>query len=194
MKSSCSWIRRGGGRGAVGTALRSPGVCSYPVHTHEYQYRDTNGNSIGRIELRTFLSLYFLTLPLQLVTTGACPITSRSACLCADRRLHRVPLLGSFLEQGSTPLVVVTAIHAGVVAALFWSLLANGLVATQVVEDGTPSSLIPFYALALAFFAATTYISLDIGLGITSVFGPSKPLESLGSIPLFVLTSIWPAA
>jgi hypothetical protein len=37
---------------------------------------------------------------------------------------------------------VLTAIHAGLVAALFWALLANGIVATQVVEDGTPSSLI----------------------------------------------------
>ena len=41
------------------------------------------------------------------------------------------------LEQGSTALVALTAIHAGLVAALFWSLLANALVATQVVEDGT---------------------------------------------------------
>jgi len=126
--------------------------------------------AVGRIELRTFLMLYFLTLPLQLVTTG------------------------SFLEQGSEPLVILTAIHAGAVAALFWSLLANALVATQVVEDGTPSSLIPFYAIAIAFFAATTYISLDIGLGITAAFGPSTPPLALGSITLFVLTSIWPAA
>ncbi|KAJ7780181.1 chitin synthase III catalytic subunit [Mycena maculata] len=125
--------------------------------------------AVGRIELRTFLSLYFLTLPLQLITTGA------------------------FLEQGSTALVAITAIHAGTVAALFWSLLANALVATQVVEDGTPSSLIPFYAIAILFFAATTYISFDIALTITSTFGPSSPPSALGSIPLFVLTSIWPA-
>ena len=46
------------------------------------------------------------------------------------------------LEQGSTALVALTAIHAGLVAALFWSLLANALVATQVVEDGTLSSII----------------------------------------------------
>ena len=65
-----------------------------------------------------FLGLYFLTLAFQIVTTG------------------------SFLEQGSIPLVVITAIHAGLVITLFWSLLANALVATQVVEDGTLSSLI----------------------------------------------------
>ncbi|KAF7289065.1 hypothetical protein HMN09_01354700 [Mycena chlorophos] len=126
--------------------------------------------AVGRIELRTFLILYFLTLPLQLITTG------------------------SFLEQGSTALVALTAVHAGLVAAVFWSLLANALVATQVVEDGTPSSLVPFYFFTVCFFAATTYISLDVGLTITHTFGPSNPPAALHSIPVFVLTSIWPAA
>lgn len=72
----------------------------------------------GRIEFRAFLLVYLFTLPLQLITTG------------------------SFLEQGTTTLVVLTAIHAGAVAVLFWMLLGNALVATQIVEDGTPSSLI----------------------------------------------------
>lgn len=65
-----------------------------------------------------FLGLYFLTLAFQIVTTG------------------------SFLEQGSEPLVIVTAIHAGLVALTFWLLLANALVATQVVEDGSWKSLL----------------------------------------------------
>lgn len=75
-------------------------------------------NDPGRIELRTLLALYLLSLPLQLLTTG------------------------SLLEQGSTALVAITAVHVGVVVALFWSLLANAIVATQVVEDGTLSSLV----------------------------------------------------
>jgi hypothetical protein len=49
---------------------------------------------------------------------------------------------GGVLRQGSTALVALTAVHAGVVAALFWGLLANAVVATQVVEDGTWSSLV----------------------------------------------------
>ncbi|KAF8636298.1 hypothetical protein AX17_003652 [Amanita inopinata Kibby_2008] len=127
--------------------------------------------AVGRVELRAFLVLYLLTLPFQLLTTG------------------------SFLEQGSTALVVLTAIHAGLVAALFWSLLANAIIAMQVVEDGTLSSLIPFYIFTLAFFGGTLYISLDVALGVTqAVGGPSHPVESIRSIPLFVLTSIWPAA
>lgn len=65
-----------------------------------------------------FLVLYLISLPLQLLTTG------------------------SLLQQGSTPLVVLTAIHVGVVVALFWALLANAIVATQVVEDGSFASLV----------------------------------------------------
>ena len=142
----------------------------------------------GRIEFRAFLAVYLFTLLLQLFTTG------------------------SFLEQGTTALVVLTAIHAGAVATLFWMLLGNALVATQIVEDGTPSSLIvrlvpyqclyfllangpvsqPYYILTIIFMAATTYISLDVALTITSVLEPGSPEQSLHSTALFVLTSIWP--
>lgn len=72
----------------------------------------------GRVELRNLLILYFLTLPFQLLTTG------------------------SFLAQGSTALVALTAIHAGLVAAFFWALLMNALIATQKIEDGTPAALV----------------------------------------------------
>ena len=65
---------------------------------------------IGRVELRALLLLYALTLPLQLITTG------------------------SLIKQSSTALVILTAIHLGTVVAFFWVLLANALVATQIVE------------------------------------------------------------
>jgi len=121
-------------------------------------------------KLLLFLILYLFTLAFQLVTTG------------------------SFLEQGTQSLIIVTAIHAGLVITLFWSLLANALVATQVVEDGTLSSLIPLYIISAVAFGVTVYISLDIGLGITTLIGGvSNPPESLRSISLFILTSIWPA-
>ncbi|KLO12384.1 hypothetical protein SCHPADRAFT_875550 [Schizopora paradoxa] len=126
--------------------------------------------AVGRAELQIFLIIYFFTLPFQLLTTG------------------------SVLEQGTTGLVVLTAIHAGLLAALFWSLFANAIVATQVVEDGTLSSLIPFNIFNVLFFVATTYISLDVALHISNAFGPSNPPQSLNSVPLFVLTSVWPAA
>jgi len=134
-------------------------------------YRCNNRKAaVGRVELRAFLVVYLFTLPLQLITTG------------------------SFIEQGSTSLVVLTAIHAGAVTALFWTLLGNAIIATQVVEDGTPSSLIPFYFLTVFFMAATTYISLDVALTISSTFEPGTPRDSLHSIALFVLLSLWPGA
>lgn len=146
----------------------------------------------GRVELRIFFCLYLLTLPFQLITTG------------------------SILTQNSSALVVLTAIHAGLVATLFWTLLANAIVATQIVEDGTLSSIIvrllpfsnsilrsthpsdwhlplqPFSIFSVAFFVATTYISLDIGYSWTSIIGKSNPPQALSSIPLFVLINIWP--
>lgn len=124
--------------------------------------------AVARIELLFFLIIYAISLPFQLVTTS------------------------SFLEQGTTSLVSLTAIHAGLVASLFWTLLGNALVSMQVVEDGTLSSLIPFAFFTLAFFAATTYISFDVALHITHEFGPSVPPQALHSTPLFVLLLIWP--
>ncbi|KAI6101518.1 chitin synthase III catalytic subunit [Pisolithus croceorrhizus] len=124
--------------------------------------------AVGRSEIRILFFIYLATLLLQLLTTG------------------------SLLEQGSTALVALTAIHAGLVATLFWWLLGNAIVATQVVEDGTLSSIIPLSIIGIFFFIATTYISLDVALTLTHTFGPSNPPEALASIPLFVLTSIWP--
>jgi hypothetical protein len=125
--------------------------------------------AVGRIELQTFLVIYLLTLPLQLITNG------------------------SLLEQGTTPLVALTAVHAGFVVALFWALLANAIVATQVVEDGTLSSLVPFLIMVVISLGVGIYISLDIALGITTVIGGvSDPASDLRSIALFVIMNIWP--
>ncbi|KAI6003023.1 chitin synthase III catalytic subunit [Pisolithus albus] len=124
--------------------------------------------AVGRTEIRILFFIYLATLPLQLLTTG------------------------SLLQQGSTALVALTAIHAGLVATLFWWLLGNAIVATQIVEDGTLSSIIPLSIIGVFFFIATTYISLDVALTLTHTFGPSNPPQALTSVPLFVLTSIWP--
>lgn len=52
----------------------------------------------------------------------------------------------------------------------------------------------PFAIVSLLLFGLTVYVSLDIGLGITTALGGvSNPPEALKSIFLFVLTSIWPA-
>ncbi|KZO99427.1 hypothetical protein CALVIDRAFT_380762 [Calocera viscosa TUFC12733] len=128
--------------------------------------------AVGRIELRAFLLTYALTCIFQLLTTG------------------------SFLEQGSEALAILTAIHMGLVAMLFWQLVGNALVATQWVEDGTLSSMIPFTLLSLAFFTATLYISLDTAFAFTQTWQPANAtqLANLQNITLFVLLDIWPPA
>jgi len=113
--------------------------------------------------------LYLFSLPLQLLTTG------------------------SVLQQDSIPLVVLTAVHAGVIVAVFWMLLGNAIVATQVVEDGTPAAVVPLSILSVLFFAGATYIALDTAFGLTTVF-QSHPPQELRGVAMFILTSIWPAA
>ncbi|KAG8812755.1 hypothetical protein FRC17_001839 [Serendipita sp. 399] len=125
--------------------------------------------AVGRMEIRALFIMYAITLLLEALTSG-----------------------GMF-SQGSLPLLVLTAIHAGLVSAFFWMLLANALVATQFVEDGTPSSLLPFYGFAGIFFLATTYIASDTAFGFTSLF-KSTPARDLRSIGLFILLVIWPVA
>ncbi|KAJ3716577.1 chitin synthase III catalytic subunit [Lentinula raphanica] len=124
--------------------------------------------AVGRVELRNLLAVYFITLPFQLINNG------------------------SLLKQGSTLLVVLTAIHAALVATLFWALLANAIISTQVVEDGTMASLAPFYIFCFLIFGGTLYIALDVALGITQTLGPSSNPRELQSVPLFVMTSLWP--
>jgi len=124
--------------------------------------------AVGRIELRATLTIYIATCILQLLTTGA------------------------IFAQGSVELTVLTAMHAGAVASFFWCLVANALIATQVVEDGTPASLLPFHGFSLTFFLATAYIALDTGMGFTSAF-KSVPPNQLTNVALFILVWLWPA-
>ncbi|KAI0737052.1 hypothetical protein C8Q80DRAFT_1125413 [Daedaleopsis nitida] len=136
------------GNGGNLDSLRVQAASHRTRYTLPYTLRyDTVHSSI----LRIFLVLYLVTLPLQLISTG------------------------SFLEQGSTALTAITAVHAGFVAATFWALLGNAIVSTQVVEDGTISSLVPFDFFAAAFLAATTYVALDTGFHFTSVFASNRP-------------------
>ena len=57
--------------------------------------------------------------------------------------------------------------------------------------DLTILVLQPMYVFSILFFVVTTYIALDVGFTFSSTFA-SNPPNSLRSIALFVLTSIWP--
>jgi len=66
--------------------------------------------AVGRVELRLLFMAYALHSALSVIT------------------------MSSILEQGTTALAVLSAIHVAVVASLFWILLGNALIATQIVE------------------------------------------------------------
>jgi len=121
------------------------------------------------VELRNTLILYFITLPFQLITNGA------------------------LLQQGSTSLVVLTAIHAAFVSTTFVALLILALVSLQVVEDGSMAAQVPFFIFSTLVFGGTLYICLDVSLGFTKALGPSSNPRELLSASLFVMTSLWPA-
>lgn len=76
--------------------------------------------------------------------------------------IFQILTTGSFLRQTSTALVVLTALHLGLVAALGWALIANGLVSLQWVEDGTISSLaVSSFIVVTQPSELTRYISLS---------------------------------
>nr|XP_019000641.1 uncharacterized protein I203_06686 [Kwoniella mangroviensis CBS 8507]OCF64102.1 hypothetical protein I203_06686 [Kwoniella mangroviensis CBS 8507] len=126
--------------------------------------------AVGRIELRFFLFLYGVHSALQIIT------------------------MSSLLEQGSTALSILRSIHVALIASLFWVLLGNAIIATQLVEDGTAAAIAPLSILAILFFIPTLYISLDTSLGWTNVFEISgEDLTYLKNIALFILTLLWPA-
>lgn len=128
---------------------------------------DNLPNFTGRTEFRLFLILYLISLPLQAITTG------------------------SFIQQGSTALVVLTAIHAGVVAATFWALLSTSLVSTQIVEDGTLSSLVVSPAVAI-ICSLLTRIGILTANGIFyRCFFRCDVLHSSGCRPYFHVR-FWP--
>lgn len=69
------------------------------------------------VEFRALLVTYLVSLLLQILTAGA------------------------LLEQGTQALGALTAIHAGVVASLFWAVFWNALITTQVLDDGRAVSV-----------------------------------------------------
>lgn len=166
IEPRCGIPRADGGRWGNIANLVSCVLCMVLI-IYLSQRANRRRAAVGRIEIRTMLVLYAVTLAFQAITTA------------------------SILEQGSVALLILTAIHAGVVAAFFWTLLGTALVATQYVEDGTPSSLIPYCGLIGIFFLATTYISADTAFGFTNIF-KSTPARDLKSIGLFILLVIWP--
>jgi len=75
--------------------------------------------AVGRVEMRVLFLMYALVKGAELVDTGG------------------------LLRAGSYALTWVSAVHVGLVVALFWTLAWIALLSLQFVEDGTLPALIP---------------------------------------------------
>ena len=62
-------------------------------------------------------------------------------------------------------------------------------------RDGTPAALVPLCVLTILFFAPTLYVALDTALVWTDSLknNAGDDTRDLKSIPLFILTLLWPA-
>ncbi|GAA5971246.1 hypothetical protein JCM11641_008280 [Rhodosporidiobolus odoratus] len=125
--------------------------------------------AVGRVEITLFFVLYAIVQGLQLADNSA------------------------LLRAGSLALTWVTAVHVGILVALFWVLVWVAFLSLQVVEDGTLGSLIPMTIGGIILAVGSGYIAADTGLGITDYF-KSDPPQHLHSAWLFSLTIVWPAA
>lgn len=93
-------------------------------------------------------------------------ITDRCNCVS----LYVLVYAGSFIEQGTRSIVWVTSILLGLVLLLFWTLAWCTFLCVQLIEDGTPASLIPYSLISTLLFVGFTYICLDTGFSVSGYF------------------------
>ena len=95
--------------------------------------------------------------------------------------------------QGSKAIVWITGVHTGVVVALFFALLWNGLLSLQLFEDGRMGSLAPFAAGVVLLTVGASFIAIALGFNSPTTFFASSNPARLHSAWLFSLTIVWPA-
>ncbi|PWN54208.1 hypothetical protein IE53DRAFT_2638 [Violaceomyces palustris] len=127
--------------------------------------------AVGRQEVKVLVVTYWLTLPLQILASG------------------------SLLEQGSLAISIITAILEALQLSVFWSLLACGIISTQVVEDGTMASLLPIWTFWILCFTTGMVISLDTSINFAHIFGyHSDSPGDLSNPALFSVVFVVPIA
>jgi len=77
------------------------------------------------------------------------------------------------------------------IAATTWILLLNALVGFQLIDDGTPISLVLLIVSSAAIAIGTGYIALDVGFSYTGFFDSTHdpPNRAIG---LYVLYQLFP--
>lgn len=87
----------------------------------------------------------------------------------------------------------MAAVQAGFAVATFWTLLLNGIVGFQLIEDGTLLSTLSVFGSGGIVTIITAVFGADAGLGLTSLFVPEDP-SNPKSLAMWILYFIVPAA
>ncbi|BEI95200.1 hypothetical protein CcaverHIS631_0101490 [Cutaneotrichosporon cavernicola] len=96
----------------------------------------------------------------------------------------------SMLLQGSTALLILSALHLAVVAMLMWLLLCNTMVLWGSYDERKTVYLGILSIGSAATFGVTVYLALATGYRWTHVFAFDPEIRS---IALFTVILVWPA-
>lgn len=82
--------------------------------------------------------------------------------------------------------------HIAAVVTTAWTLLLNGIVGYQIMEDGTPKSLALVLGSSVVIFIGTGYIALDTGFSFTGFWDSTlnNPNQAYALYTLFLLAPL----
>ncbi|KAK5071501.1 hypothetical protein LTR64_004720 [Lithohypha guttulata] len=123
--------------------------------------------AVGRREMQLFLLGFLIISICDIFTVGGFPLNDN-------------------VRRG------FTAAHLAAIAATFWILMCNGLVGYQLIDDGTPLSILLVLGSAAAVFVGTGYVALDTGFNFTGYFADESYGPTHRNIALYVLYQLLP--
>ncbi|KAI3637062.1 hypothetical protein MIR68_004768 [Amoeboaphelidium protococcarum] len=121
--------------------------------------------AVGRKEMNLLFGWYFVTMCLQVITTGGF-------------------LLTESINQ------IISGIQIGFIVGTFWILMLNGAVGYQLVEDGSPLSFFSILLSGAAITAGVSIIALDAASSVRLLGGSLS--SGTDSIALFVVYLLLP--
>ncbi|KAI8671006.1 Chitin synthase export chaperone [Fusarium keratoplasticum] len=122
--------------------------------------------AVGRREMQLFLIGYIIISICEIFSVGEFPLNK-------------------------TARIVFSAVHIGMITATTWILFLNAVVGYQIIDDGTPISVILFVVSAAALLIGSGYIALDTGLSWTG-FWDSSYNSPNRNIAIYVLYQLFP--
>ncbi|KAL2694365.1 hypothetical protein Neosp_000942 [[Neocosmospora] mangrovei] len=122
--------------------------------------------AVGRREMQLFLIGYIIISLCEIFSVGEFPLNK-------------------------TARIVFSSVHIGMITATTWILFLNAVVGYQIIDDGTPISVILFVVSAAALLIGSGYIALDTGLSWTGFWDSSYNAPNR-NIAIYVLYQLFP--